>query len=518
MDVDALDLSALRSDASLFYSNPGFPSDAATEQFFNRYPLPALFRALESGDELKNILIPTLEKLFNTNAGGLALLQSLPYAAAGLEASSPSIRRMTCLAISKLIARSADNESTLQALVSDILMVLVLDTITDRDESVASAGMEAIENFAKTPFGINVLFTGKQATADRLRDLVLHGSSLVRIRIFAVIASLFKSSKQAVRAIEESGVLRVLEHELCNKDDVLVQMNALELLHEIALTPDGAKFVIDGGLLQQLISLMGSTEVDSLVRSQAMMVGARLISPEGSLPSMVPKQDALSLVTSLNAYLRTLESSQNREREAAIDALGRIGMSKGGVELLLEASAGVTLIIEAALGKKGGSEQVVAIHALASIAGSERTEGPLLNSQAEEMLRDLIFTGIDSSSRRSLSELIQWLLQQAYETRVAVYRLIVPFAARSWFLLDICSNKEIVNFLVDPQSEQSKEGMEWRHACCVAISSSLQKFDQAMQTKLQEVLEKFQAAVMRGPYLAKERPEARPLVVTQERF
>ncbi|MCO5572859.1 hypothetical protein L7F22_026618 [Adiantum nelumboides] len=228
--------------------------------------------------------------------------------------------------------------------------------------------------------------------------------------------------------------------------------------------------------------------------------------------------EAMKIVTSVNTYLRTLESFQNKEREAAIDALGRIGMSKGGAELLLEASSGVAVLVEAALGRKGGSEQLVSLHALAFIGGSERIEGPLLSNQAEELIRDLIFTGLDSSSRHSISELIQWLLQQAYETRLAVYRLIVPFAARSWFLRDICSNDEVVNFLTDPHTEQSKEGMEWRHACCVAISTSLQSFDQVMQTKLQEVSEKFQAAVMRGPYLAREKPEARPLVVTQERF
>ncbi|MCO5572860.1 hypothetical protein L7F22_026619 [Adiantum nelumboides] len=275
MDVDALDLSALRSDASLLYSTPGLPSDAATDQFLNRYPLPVLFRALEAGDELRNILLPTLEKIFDTQTGGLAILHSLPYAAAGLEASSPSIRRMTSLGISKLIERSVDNEAALQALVASNLTILLLNTVTDRDVSVASAAMKAIQNIAKSSFGINlllcigsstvyrhpcdnnmkcfhnlgpdsllavdaanfrrILFTENQATAERLRDLVLNGQSLVRIRFFSIIASLFETSKEAVLAIKESGILKVLELELCNKSDVLAQMNALELLHEVCL-------------------------------------------------------------------------------------------------------------------------------------------------------------------------------------------------------------------------------------------------------------------------------------------
>lgn len=520
MDVDALDLSALPSDASNFLSNLGVPSDAATDAFLNRYPLPVLFRALEAEEELKSLMVPTLEKIFNTHAGAVALCQSLPYAVLGLEASSPSIKRMTCFGIAKLLDCFGDNEAALQALVSSNLTVLVLNTVTDRDESVASAGMEAIQKLAKTSFGIDILFRGKEGTADRLKELVLHGSSLVRIRIFSIIASLVKNSEQAVLAIKESGIFKALELELNNRNDVLAQMNALELLYEIAVTPDGAKFVIDGGLLQHLISIMGSREVDAFVRSQSMMVGARLISPDGPLPSLVPKEDAMKILTALDSYFRTLEPSQSREKEAAIDALGRIGMSKLGAELLLQAFSSVTKrVVEAAFTKKGGNEQLVGIHALASIVGAERTDGPLLSNLAEASLKDLIFSELESLSKPSLSDLIYWLLQQASEMRVAVYRLINPFAARTWFLTDICSNKEIVTFLTDPHAERTKEGMEWRHTCCVAISTNLGISGNIIHSTLREVLEKFQAAVVRGPYLGtRERHEAVPIVVTQERF
>ncbi|KAH7430729.1 hypothetical protein KP509_08G011900 [Ceratopteris richardii] len=517
MDVDTLDISALQADASMFFTTSGPPSEAVVNEFLKRYELPALFRGLEFGDEFTNILIPILEKIFHTHAGAIALLQSLPYAVAGLGASSASVRRMTCLGISKLIEHSADDESMLQTVTSSNLIVLVLNTASDSDDRVASAGMEVIQNLAKTSFGINVLFTGKSPAADRLKELIMHGSSLVRIRIFAMIACLLKNSSQAVSAIKESGVFKILELELCNKHDILAQMNALELLHEIASTPIGANFVIDGGFLQQLISIMSSTETDGIVRSRSMMVGARLISPEDSSSSIISKHDAMSIIGNLNSFLETLESSQRGEKEAVFDALGRIGMSKNGAELLFEASSGTALLIEAAVGKKGGSDQLVAIHALASIAGSERAD-PLLSNEGEALLRDLIFTAREKLSRRPLSELIQWLLQQPYETRRAVYRLIISLAPRPWFVLDICPNKEIINFLTDPHSEKSKEGMEWRHACCVAVSRGLFKFDQSIQEQLQEVIAKVQAAVARGPYLAREKVEARPLVVTQERF
>jgi hypothetical protein len=44
---------------------------------------------------------------------------------------------------------------------------------------------------------------------------------------------MYKHSKDAVPAIKESGILAILESELSNENDVLSQMNALELLHEV---------------------------------------------------------------------------------------------------------------------------------------------------------------------------------------------------------------------------------------------------------------------------------------------
>lgn len=209
----------------------------------------------------------------------------------------------------------------------------------------------------------------------------------------------------------------------------------------------------------------------------------------------------MKILTALDSYFRTLEPSQSREKEAAIDALGRIGMCKSfsltlsfflksidtsdgfnsvethcaaklGAELLLQAFSSVTKrVVEAAFTKKGGNEQLVmvhahfrnwilvliykdafpfiisrfkwlslcrvtvsifshvpflsppfrgklntlhrlslffansqvGIHALASIVGAERTDGPLLSNLAEASLKDLIFSELESLSKPSLS-------------------------------------------------------------------------------------------------------------------
>ncbi|KAL5997631.1 hypothetical protein ACLOJK_008561 [Asimina triloba] len=58
--------------------------------------------------------------------------------------------------------------------------------------------------------------------------------------------------------------------------------------------------------------------------------------------------------------------------------------------------------------------------------------------------------------------------------------------------------------------------MEIRYNCCVAISTALSASNKVNDPTFIGIASK--EAVRRGPYLAKERSEAQPAVMTAERF
>lgn len=67
----------------------------------------------------------------------------------------------------------------------------------------------------------------------------------------------------------------------------------------------------------------------------------------------------------------------------------------------------------------------------------------------------------------------QQLDQPFLEQRVAVYRCLAALAARDWMAGQVCGHAALLAFLCDPQSEASKQGCEWRHACVQQLAATI---------------------------------------------
>lgn len=117
------------------------------------------------------------------------------------------------------------------------------------------------------------------------------------------------------------------------------------------------------------------------------------------------------------------------------------------------------------------------------------------------------------------SGLLLSVLQQESEIRLAGYRLISGLVARPWCLVEVCSKQEIINIVTDAYIESTKIGMEARHNCCLAIHQALaQSSNLKNDSALAAISAKVHEAVKRGPYLAQKHREARPAIMTEQRF
>lgn len=135
-------------------------------------------------------------------------------------------------------------------------------------------------------------FYGKMLhlTVLRMFLILLSVSPQIQMRAFQLAADIAASSPDALSAVRSAGLLRPLVDDLSQSTDVLSSINALELLGEIAKSPHGASFVVEGQLPRQLEKLISGDTTDGFVRSRAMMVAARLVSPEGGRPSPLDEQ------------------------------------------------------------------------------------------------------------------------------------------------------------------------------------------------------------------------------------
>ncbi|XP_058101040.1 uncharacterized protein LOC131245531 isoform X2 [Magnolia sinica] len=514
-------LAFLPEAASDFASYPGAQTNASAKEFLDRFPLPLIFSALQSeGDVfgLESTLVSCLERIFNTKYGASLIPQHMPFVQVGLQAYSQLVRCLACKAVSCLLENvNEDTASAVQLVTEYDVYPLLVNCLIDGNELVAAASMDAILNLARFPDGIGIVFPTNTDEAMHLKNIAARCSSLARIRVLALIAKLFSISSSVASAVYHSNLLGLLEAEANDTNDMLMTLSAFELLCELAESPHGTEFLIRTTLLQQLTSMISNTSAEAILRSRAILICGRLLSTDNLL-TVADESSVKTALLAIDGRLELLKSQDTDECESALEALGHIGSSNQGASLLLSSSSpAVRHVVEAAFDRQGRSKQLAALHALANISGENRSrDSIMLNDDAEEFLRRLIYAAAAESPKLTPSGLFLSVLQQDSEIRLAAYRMITGLVTRPWCLLEVCSKQEIINIVTDAHIETTKKGMEARYSCCTAINKALSASNKVNDAAFSGIVSK--EAVKRGPYLAKDLTEAQPAVMTAERF
>ncbi|XVF04274.1 hypothetical protein REPUB_Repub05bG0068400 [Reevesia pubescens] len=495
------DPTQLLDSASEFAHHPGFQNDTATKDFLDRFPLPLIISVLQTKADvpgLENTLVECLERVFKTKYGASLIPHYM---------------------VSSFLENFDDKSiSAIQLIIDHGIYPLVLDCLIYGNEQVATAAIDAIKNLAQFPEGMGIIFPANTNEVTHLGILASRCSSLGRVRVLSLIVKLFSISSSVASVIYNSNLLSLLEAEIRNSNDTLATLSALELFYELTEIQHGAEF-LSRTTLQLLHSIISNSSLESIVRSRAMMITGRLLSKE-NIYMFVDEPSAKGVISAIDVRLGLLDSQDTDECESAIDALGQIGSSIQGAVLLLSSfPPAARHIVHAAFDRQGRGQQLAAMHALGNVAGENRPEDSvILNGDAEECLRRLIYEVASESSKLTPSGLFLSVLQQAAEFRLAGYRVITGLVARSWCLMEICSKPEIINIVTDPATETTKIGMEARYNCCKAIHRAFMSSKLVSDPALSGIAGKLQEAVERGPYLTRKHTEAAPVVMTAERF
>ncbi|KAG2681831.1 hypothetical protein I3760_11G162000 [Carya illinoinensis] len=282
----------------------------------------------------------------------------------------------------------------------------------------------------------------------------------------------------------------------------------------------GTEFLSKTALLHSLSSIISNASTESILRSRAMMISGRLLSKENIYMS-VDESSVKTVISTIDKILEPSESRDTDETESALEALGHIGSLIQGAALILSSSPPAARhVIDAAFDRQGHGKQLSALHALGNIVGESRPDNEIiLNGDAEESLRRLIYETASKSSKLAPSGLLLSVLQQDSEIRLAGYRVITGMVSRPWFLMEVCSKQEIINIVTDANTVATKIDMEVRYKCCQSIHKAFMSSSKLINDPaLAGIVAKLQETVRSGPYLSRKHHEAQPLVRTADRF
>ncbi|CAK9812771.1 26S proteasome non-ATPase regulatory subunit 5 [Anthophora quadrimaculata] len=144
----------------------------------------------------------------------------------------------------------ASKPEKIHLVLSDVsLLVSIINKIEDDDLGVAQSAMSIMCIIGKNLNGLQILYTG-----ELLRSFarLLAKNDTISFRVYEVVVDVAKSSKEGLEASVQTGFLSSLISILDN-EDILLQVNALEILTELAITEDGLRYLEQRGVLRHLV-------------------------------------------------------------------------------------------------------------------------------------------------------------------------------------------------------------------------------------------------------------------------
>ncbi|KAJ4893665.1 ARM repeat superfamily protein [Raphanus sativus] len=518
------DVNQLFDAAFEFAHYPGPQGDSSVKEFLDRFPLPVIFNALQTETDIpgfETTLVTCLERVFKTKYGASLIPHYMPVLQAGLKADSAVVKSLACKTVTCLLENpDANDVSPVQLIVNNGIYPLLLEYIIKSDDEVAHTASETIKSLARFPDAMSVIFPSDTNDATHLGNLAARSSSLARVRVLSLIVKLFSISPHVASAVKNSGLLDLLEAEMKGTKDTLVILNVLELYYELMEVEHSSAFVPQTSLIQMFCSIISGTSVDLFLKLRAMMISGRLLSRD-NIYNTVDEACVKALISAIDASLESPEMNDTDAHEAALDALGQIGSTTKGANLVLSTTPPAARhVVASAFDRNAhGGKQLAALHALAYIAGETRPKSSrIVDEKAEENLRCLIYDVAAQSTKLTPSGLFLSVLQQSSEMRLAGYRTLAALVARPWGLMEILAKEEIINIVTDATTETAKIAMEARYNCCKSINEAFLCSNFVDDPRRLKTGEKLQEAVRSGPYMSKKYRDARPEVMMAEGF
>lgn len=215
------------------------------------------------------------------------------------------------------------------------LLLSCLRLVSSDDVSVASKASKVFLALARQGDQANVLVSSP--FVDEMR-IVSQKNDIVRFRIYDIVVTYCCASEEKLMLCEDNQLLESLLGEV-STDDILLQLNALELLTTFGSCKHGREYLERKGTIQKLAKKLDEATADPL----ASLLIPGLMKFFGVLAHFQP--DILSRYSSFtNTMFNSIDDSDPTLRMICIETLSFIATGSGGKLALRELGTYIPLL------------------------------------------------------------------------------------------------------------------------------------------------------------------------------
>ncbi|CAM9312015.1 unnamed protein product [Choristocarpus tenellus] len=326
-----------------------------------------LFQAIDwayrVGDENKSKLSgDALIRLLRSTVGAEILMERpevLSFLLAGLVHQVVGVRRLTINAVRALgMGKEEGKENRCREFVDPPLLPAIVLLLGDEDVGVAQVAGATVVDLCKcgaternSGFSV-VLTTLERHMGEVTAGLTCRQAATPRLRFADTTARVAALSDAAFMAARDTGALSLVLSVAEDKDDILLRLNGLELLEQVAATRTGGRYLLAHGHLEALLvaaGAVGEEPPDPLLGPSALRVLAAVHAKTASMGAEAWAEVDPSLARAfLRACLIHMEALDETGKVAALVAASTMaGSSEASLKAVLEEGNGQSDLLDA---------------------------------------------------------------------------------------------------------------------------------------------------------------------------
>ncbi|GFG29907.1 hypothetical protein Cfor_09925 [Coptotermes formosanus] len=439
LSIDDSNRTRLLSDLKLAV---GSLSSAEQKLAIRSLELENIFDCLNSSEteqivltcEVLSQLLSALEPSFVFRKYEEALRRALGHPA-------PRVKQL----VLKELQRAADNSSFVEQLsLQEAILLSVVACVCHEDMSVASSAVAVLISLGASPVGLNILYAAPMVQALRA---AMAQQDVIRFRVYEVVAEVAGHSDAGLQAAHDSGLLPALTAEL-NNSDILLQMNALELVTKLALFENGLQYLQQHGIVTALANKVTAINEDPL----ASLTLPGLIKFFGNVAQLWPKEMSAEYPNVVTALFETFDSPDLVLLGVAMETVGYIGTSVEGKYMLDSLGDMMNKTMKKLGNKITNLPTEWKVRALNTVAN-------LLELKVAD--QDTLSLAITKSWFEQLAsnpmDLVVSVCRQPFtELRLAGLQVLRVLAEQQWGQENINSTPGLIEFLLDRGMESNK--------------------------------------------------------------
>lgn len=373
----------------------------------------------------------------------------------------------------------ASNPQKISSLLTDTsLLVAIINRIADDNLMVAKYAMSTMKEVGKNVNGLQIIYTG-----ELLRSFarLLVKNDIVSFRIYEVVVDIAKSSKEGLEISARSGFLNSLL-DLLENNDILLQVNALEILTQLALTEEGLSYLEQQEVLTKLVQKIAQANENPL--SNLLIPG--LMKFFGNVARHWPNEIFSKYPVVVSALFEVIEGEDQAILAVALDTLGYVSMSAEGkyaLQALGEAMPCALKRIAEIIQKMPTALRIRGLNSLALILDVQIAE-------QDNRILSLTKSWFDSLCDEPLDMIVTLCRQPFADIRQACLEVLAVVASQVWGQEYISTYPGLVEFLLDRNIETFKECKEAKYEVVKQLSQAEQDiFDASTVQKLKEFVD-----------------------------